>query len=104
MTNEELYEMSIKPQLYNLNNSVNELKSIVSCFTADNTAEHKNILSTIDIIQNGNGIIGHKQLANEWKTFNKKKTNIVGKLFQIILVCFNCILTGFIYFKIVCSE
>jgi len=107
MNIQDLWELSLEPQLNSIKRDISEIKCDLKEFKdkneqahkdiLDNNAkEHKEIIAVIDIIQNGNGILGHKALAKEWMEFKGKNKQKSDKVFKVALVTFNVILACFL--------
>jgi len=82
---EDTFKTFIEPQL-------NLIRGDIKDFVITNATEHREVIASLDKIMNGNGIIGHRQLAREWTSFKKRKASKVELYIKVGLIGLNIIM------------
>ena len=61
-----------------------------------NRLDHEKIEKLVDVIQNGNGIMGHKELVSEWTKFRASRGAKLERVVAVLLIVFNVGFSAFV--------
>jgi len=61
-----------------------------------NREDHEKIEALVDVIQNGNGIMGHKQLVAEWTEHKESRSLKFERVMAVGLIVFNVGFSAFV--------
>ena len=88
----EFYTISVKPQLDAIYVELSTMRASFEKFAAGNEQAHKEIVSDMDAISNGNGIMGHRQLVKEWTEYKKARRRLGNGMLGVVLTGVNTVL------------